>query len=838
MGRKKKKSTIERGKPLTGMSDRFSGYWRDMEKQRRIEIKAVAIFSLTLIVTLSLATHFRDDLDSAPVRIGNWVGTPGAYIAWSLHKLFGYSGWLVPPLLAGWLYLVVRKSGAPKHFFSRTTGALVMISSFCAILSLVYGQNREGAYRAGGILGAYFGELMSVFGSVGSFVDLLSLFFVAILMTTDFLFRSLYDRLLGMWRVWREKRAEDVLEVPKASAKDEELLRPSEEEEEDLPPPPPDGVITMGPPIEVRLGGKPDDGGEEEEPVINVADRKNGRKISEPEETIVEVEEEVAEPEEEDFESRIRIFAVKESDFQDEAEEEEDVEDGDTPAEEDDEPLPEYRLPPLSLLNMPDQGPVLVDREEILENSRTLERTLEEFGIKARVVEVNQGPVITRYELAPPPGVKVSKVTGLADNMALALKATHLRILAPIPGKAAIGVEVPNRVRREVYLREILASEAYRSKKSKLTLALGKTLSGDACVADLKKMPHLLIAGATGSGKSVCVNTIIASILYRAVPEEIKLLLIDPKRVEMKLYNDIPHLVSPVVWDPRRAAGALRWACEEMDQRYIYLSKAGVRDLDGYNEKRMQDLGSGDKSERPVDTNLPGFLPHIVIFIDELADLMMVARNEVETMVVRLAQMARAVGIHLVIATQRPSVNVITGIIKANLPTRIAFQVTSKVDSRTILDGIGAEALLGQGDMLFSSGGAARPVRLQGSLITTAEVERLCDYVKEQRRADYLRTDFEPADDGRGSGGMGGFGGGEYSGDSDDDDLYQEALDIVLQEQSASTSLLQRRLKIGYGRAARLLDMMHDAGIVGPPRGSKPRKVLSAAGSAGADDDF
>jgi S-DNA-T family DNA segregation ATPase FtsK/SpoIIIE len=348
-------------------------------------------------------------------------------------------------------------------------------------------------------------------------------------------------------------------------------------------------------------------------------------------------------------------------------------------------------------------------------------------------------------------------------------------------------------------------------------------------------MPHLLIAGQTGSGKSVCVNTIIASILYRAKPDEVKFLLIDPKRVEMKLYNDIPHLVAPVVWDPRRAAGALKWAVEEMEQRYTYLSKAGVRDLEAYNDKRMRELSSGDKTENPVNTNLPGFLPHIVIFIDELADLMMVARNEVEAIVVRLAQMARAVGMHLVIATQRPSVNVITGIIKANLPTRIAFQVTSKVDSRTILDGIGAEALLGQGDMLFSSGGAARPVRLQGSLITTAEVERLCTYVKDQRRADYLRTDFEPADDGRGGGG---FGGGDYSGDYEDDELYQEALDTVLQEQSASTSLLQRRLKIGYGRAARLLDIMEEAGIVGPPRGSKPRKVLAGAGGPGPGENY
>jgi S-DNA-T family DNA segregation ATPase FtsK/SpoIIIE len=822
---KKKQKTIQRGKPLSDVSERVSEYWNDMETERRLEIKAVAVFTLALIVTLAMASHYRDDLAASPISVGNWIGLPGAYVAWSLHMLFGVSGWLVPPLLVGWGILIIRKQRASKHLLSRALGSLVMISSFCAILSLIYGQNRVAAFRAGGVLGAYFAQLMSVFGGVGSFLVLLSLFAVAVLMTTDFLFRRFFEWVQNLWKSWWVRREREPLEVPKGFEREEkELLRPDDARR---PPAPPDGVITMGPAVEVEISPPAEE--ELEEPVITVGSSEETITFDGSNDSTdgwIEEEPEDEDPEDEEYpEGRIKIVTVKETEYETTDQESEDwVEEA--PAE--------YRLPPLSLLNNPDQGPVVIDREEILENSRTLERTLEEFGIRARVVEVNQGPVITRYELAPPPGVKVSKVTSLADNMALALRATHLRILAPIPGKAAIGVEIPNRVRREVYLREILASEVYRSRKSKLTLALGKTLSGDPHVADLKKMPHLLIAGATGSGKSVCVNTIIASIMYRATPDEVKFLLIDPKRVEMKLYNDIPHLVAPVVWDPRRAAGALRWTIEEMEQRYIYLSKAGVRDLDAYNEKRMEELGSGDKSVNPVDTNLPGYLPHIVVFIDELADLMMVARNEVEAMVVRLAQMARAVGMHLVIATQRPSVNVITGIIKANFPTRIAFQVSSKVDSRTILDGIGAEALMGQGDMLFSPGGAARPIRLQGSLITTPEVERLCDYVKEQRRADYLCTEFEPPEETRG---IGGFGSDDFTHDADDEDLYHEALEIVLQTQTASTSLLQRRLKIGYGRAARLLDQMHESGIVGPPRGSKPRKVLAGIGQP-PDDDY
>jgi len=377
-----------------------------------------------------------------------------------------------------------------------------------------------------------------------------------------------------------------------------------------------------------------------------------------------------------------------------------------------------------------------------------------------------------------------------------------------------VGVEVPNKHRSDVFLRDVLGSDVYQRHPSKLKIALGKTITGEPFSFDLRQAPHLLVAGATGSGKSVCVNSIISSILYNAAPHEVKLLLIDPKQVELALYRDIPHLLSPVVTDPKRAGAALRWAVEEMENRYRYLKHAGVRNIGEYNERRKQDYAN---EEIVV---LPSFLPYIVILIDELADLMMIARAEVESMIARLAAMARAVGIHLVLATQRPSVDVLTGVIKNNFPARIAFQVSSTTDSRTILDMKGAESLMGRGDMLFTPGGAGRPERLQGCFVSSEEVACLVDFVKDQQEVQYIQDEFVPIEDDRES------EYGEFSDDDDYDELFDEAVRIVLENDSASTSLLQRRMKIGYGRAARLLDLMEDKQIVGPPRGSKPREII------------
>lgn len=463
-----------------------------------------------------------------------------------------------------------------------------------------------------------------------------------------------------------------------------------------------------------------------------------------------------------------------------------------------------YRLPPDNLLKLPEKTKNEVSDKEMADRAKTLESTLESFSIQARVVGVSVGPAITRYEIQPPPGIKVSRIVGLADDIALNLAVPGVRIEAPIPGKAAVGIEVPNREISPVTLRELMESREFKNSPSRLSVALGKDLAGAPIVGDLGKMPHLLVAGATGAGKSVCINTIIASILFKATPDEVKLLMVDPKMVELTNYNGIPHLISPVVTDAKKAAGTLRWAVKEMERRYETFASAGVRDIERYNKTHPVD---------PEGESQP--LPSVVIIIDELADLMMVAPADVEDSICRLAQMARAAGIHLVIATQRPSVDVITGLIKANIPSRISFAVSSLVDSRTILDMGGAEKLLGRGDMLFLPVGAAKPIRLQGAYLSDLEVEGLVAYLKEQAQPvydDQVLT-APPASEG--------------SGDADDDhdDLLVQAVKIFIESGTASISLLQRRLHIGYARAARLVDIMERRGIVGGFEGSKPRSI-------------
>ncbi len=463
-----------------------------------------------------------------------------------------------------------------------------------------------------------------------------------------------------------------------------------------------------------------------------------------------------------------------------------------------------YRLPPVSLLKAPEKSKNEVSDREIADRTRILEGTLESFGISSKVSGISVGPAITRYEIQPPPGIKVSRIVGLADDIALNLAAPGVRIEAPIPGKAAVGIEVPNREISPVPLRELIENRDFLNSQSKLTVALGKDIAGAPVVGDLGRMPHLLVAGATGAGKSVCINTIIAGILFKATPDEVKLLMVDPKMVELTTYNGIPHLISPVVTDAKKAAGTLRWAVKEMERRYELFALAGVRDIGRYNKNCNND---------PEDQSRP--LPYIVIIIDELADLMMVAPADVEDSICRLAQMARAAGIHLVIATQRPSVDVITGLIKANIPSRISFAVSSLVDSRTILDMGGAEKLLGRGDMLYFPVGAAKPVRVQGAYLSDQEVEALVTYLKDQAQPVYDEQVLtaQPA------------GGADGEADEDYDELLPQAVRIFIESGAASISLLQRRLHIGYARAARLVDIMERRGIVGGFEGSKPRSI-------------
>ncbi|MDA8346147.1 MAG: DNA translocase FtsK [Thermaerobacter sp.] len=453
-----------------------------------------------------------------------------------------------------------------------------------------------------------------------------------------------------------------------------------------------------------------------------------------------------------------------------------------------------YRMPPLSLLQGPDKK--VPQHHGAQARAQLLEETLKSFGVQARVLEYQQGPAVTRFEVQPGPGVKVSRVVALADDIALAMAATDVRMEAPIPGKAAIGIEIPNGEIAPVRLREVLETTPFRDSASLLTVGLGKDIAGRPVVAALDRMPHLLIAGATGSGKSVCLNALIASLLFRATPDEVRLLLIDPKVVELQQFNGIPHLLAPVVTDPKKAAGVLRGVLREMEDRYLRFARAGCRDIQRYNE-----LAEEHGEER---------MSYYVVVIDELADLMMVAPNEVEETICRLAQMARAAGIHLVVATQRPSVDVITGLIKANIPSRIAFAVSSQVDSRTILDQGGAERLLGKGDMLFAPLGAGKPIRTQGAFISEKEMERLLEFVR-QEEPDYRDDLVQPVE--------------SQEEEQDLDELFTKAVEVVVQAHSASASLLQSRMRVGYSRARRLIEQMEQKGIVGPPDGSKPREV-------------
>ena len=471
-----------------------------------------------------------------------------------------------------------------------------------------------------------------------------------------------------------------------------------------------------------------------------------------------------------------------------------------------------YKFPPISLLKAPSFEDIAAAGTDLDSTAAHLVDTLRSFGVETRIVDISRGPTVTRYELQPCAGVKISKITNLADDIALNLATAGVRIEAPIPNKAAVGIEVPNKNCNVVGVREIIESPLFTGSKSKLTVALGRDIGGNAVVADIAKMPHGLIAGATGSGKSVCINSIIMSILYKASPDEVKLLMIDPKVVELGIYNGIPHLLVPVVTDPRKAAGALGWAVTEMEKRYKLFAEKGVRDLAGYN--RLAD------NDPEINT-----MPQIVIIIDELADLMMTAPSEVEDSINRIAAKARAAGMHLLIATQRPSVDVVTGVIKANIPTRIAFAVSSQVDSRTILDGIGAEKLLGRGDMLFNPVGATKPSRLQGCFVSDDEVEAVVEYIKGDHSADYSDEIMSEIERQAAMDKKQKISSTDFEGDSDDL-MLEQAIETVIELGQASTSLLQRKLKLGYARAARLVDIMEERGVVGPYEGSKPRQVL------------
>ncbi|MDO3377430.1 DNA translocase FtsK [Geoalkalibacter halelectricus] len=504
------------------------------------------------------------------------------------------------------------------------------------------------------------------------------------------------------------------------------------------------------------------------------------------------------------------------------------------------EPSGTYHRPPLSLLDHEGGAAPPVDRESLMANARLLENKLKDFGVEGEVVEVKPGPVVTMYEFAPAPGVKVNKIAGLSDDLSMALRALSIRIVAPIPGRGVVGIEIPNRERATVWLKDIIEADAFQRAGGKLPMALGQDIFGGTVVADLAKMPHLLVAGSTGSGKSVSINTMILSLLYRATPEDVRIIMVDPKMLELSIYEGIPHLLLPVVTNPKKAALALNWAVREMERRYRLMADKGVRNIDGYNKKLARE--EKDKAEQkaqgvmvveavdPMEDELPeveaiageelehGHLPYIVVIVDELADLMMVAGREIEESIARLAQMARAAGIHLILATQRPSVDVITGLIKANFPTRISFKVFSRTDSRTILDSMGAETLLGMGDMLYLPPGTGALQRVHGAFVSELEVQRVVDFLKKQGEPEYDKSILEAPPSAEGAG----------EGEDDEmDEKWDEALALVAETRQASISMLQRRLRVGYNRAARMIEKMEQDGIIGPSDGtSRPREVF------------
>ncbi len=754
----------------------------------------------------------------------NLLGNIGSGLSYFLYSGFGLCAWFFPLVLFRFAYGRFTDEPLSKPGL-KLLGLLLGLLSFCVALRVMFpgvqmfsaSQMREGV-EWGGKLGELAGDRMEAvltrFGTmvICLMVLVLSAWFLEkeehlvnvgkgvldgfgrgleFLKENGFkAFGMAYDKGVEAFEKWKSrKQTHEVAE--KAREKVESKQRAVPKNEEEVPVVKPPRAVVISPPPKAS---KTPLSGPKAKPLFT------GEAEPEPEaEDMVEAA--LAEARGSDPMTTKQKMEAASIEF---AEEEKGTE------EEEEEPskphrvIRQWQLPTVHILKtVEDLSEKMVDNYEAVSN--TIVETLKNFNVEAKVVAVNPGPTVTQYEVQPAAGVKINQIASLSDDLALALQCGHLRIVAPIPGKAAVGIEVPNSKGRIVTLKELLAQDDFQSATKKLTVALGKDIAGSSCLASLKEMPHVLIAGSTGSGKSVCVNTLIASLIFKLTPEDLRMVLIDPKRVEMSIFKGLPHLALPVVNDPKEAHLALKWLVREMEERYQALAHVGARDIDTYNAKMAQKREAGEADQYNMY--------YIVVLVDELADLMMTAKDQVEDSITRLAQMARAVGIHLVLATQRPSVEVITGIIKANFPSRIAFQVFSKVDSRTILDMNGAEALLGRGDMLYLASGAPKPLRLQGAYVTLEEIERLADFWKSQGGPIYSEdlTSAKSRD---------------VVTEDSEDEYYDQAVEIVMRAKQASTSLLQRRLKVGYGRAARLLDDMEIRGIVGPADGNKPRKIL------------
>jgi S-DNA-T family DNA segregation ATPase FtsK/SpoIIIE len=786
--------------------------------ERLNEAAGIVLFLASLFLILSLASYNHQDTSwntaGGPLRPHNLTGAAGAHVADLCLQVFGFAAYAIPVLIVLLAWRWVRSSAMESPVIKAAGSVLLLASSCTAFALLPFGRPIGGVIAAGGLLGVVTaGYLIQNMNVAGAAILTAAALVVSIYLVSTFTMRKLAVWFAGplawlqsrveefqQWRSRRirvraEKKAEKArLKAERRAAKEQERKRFDEES-------------IAEPAISRRRARQP-----EEPPIVDPFAAPPWEDSTE--HTVSET------PGEEIPIRELEPYEPPDSYGAEEAEEAEPEPVGaPAPAREKRRPV-SYRAPSTALLNEPaPRNPY--DSQELKETAARIKSKLEEFNVRGSVVQINPGPVVTTFEFKPEAGIKYSRITTLTEDLCLGLEAESV-LIERIPGKPTVGIEVPNSKREVISLRQIIESEEFQNSSSPMTIPLGKDINGRMKVAALDSMPHLLIAGSTGSGKSVMLNSIIMSILYKSTPDEVRLVMVDPKRLELGLYENIPHLLTPVITDPKQAANALRNAVGEMERRLKLLAGHGVRNIDQFNKKVRQILSEPrslfEEELQDSEEDLKP-LPFILVIIDELADLMMIERANVETSVARLAQMARAVGMHLILATQRPSVDVITGLIKANFPSRISFRVATRVDSRTVLDVMGAEHLLGKGDMLFLPPGSSRLIRVHGAYVTENEINRVVEFWKDQAQPDYDQTLLLPPPDEDDEGGAEEF-------DGERDPMYEDAVRVVCEIGKASTSTLQRRLRLGYGRAARILDMMQREGIIGPPDGSRPRDVL------------
>ncbi len=798
-----------------------------MRKERINEIWGILFLLLGLFTLASLVYFHPEDLPfyashpEAPLR--NVTGITGAYLAFGLLLTFGVSSLLIPALFLLWsgCFFLQR---VPERKFFKFVGLSIALIATSTLVALTVDSDMR--FTHGGAIGYLLGShLLHYFGNLGSYILAGSCLLLAILLATDFLIYPIVKNFIQRLRKTTKGFSETIEQIQETAAGIVQRFRPKQK-------------AVIGAPLnekqKARREKEKEKEKEEAKPVATLP--AIPLKVKQYRPDLPEHVEKSAEEEKKEKQIEAAAAKLKQEELKNAVKDEElkprlALPRPVAPAQKEETKEPrldgvigskvfhegDFNFPSVELLRRPLKAAASTDN--LQENSRILEATLAEFGIEVKVVEVEQGPVITRYELMPAPGVKVNSISVLSDDISLALKASSVRFIIPIPGKSAIGIEVPNSVASMVCLRELIETNIFRSRKLNLPLALGKDTSGKPLIADLAGMPHLLIAGTTGSGKTVCVNSIIAGLIYACSPAQLKFVMVDPKMVELAVYNKIPHMLAPVVTDVKKAAMTLNWVVTEMENRYKLFATVGVRNIQSFNSRPVSEEAAAAVQGIESENVVPARLPYIVVVIDELADLMMVAQDKVESAITRLAQLSRAVGIHLILATQRPSVDVITGVIKANFPARISFKVASKVDSRTVIDASGADKLIGKGDMLFMQPGDAKPIRGQAALVTDDEINAIVKHASEQGKPDY-HPEIGATAEGKGSGNP-----------MEKDELYDEAVAVVLETGQASTSNLQRRLRLGYTRAARIIDQMEAEGVVGPAQGAKPRDIYIDRGS-------